>query len=389
MTAQTGEISLPISRTDPPKTSVGSKSAEIEIVDASQLCGEIALRWSMLRANNPSLTSPYFDIEFTKAVARVRDDVEIAILKNENDEITAFMPFQRIGEFHAVPVGGRLNDVHGLISLDLNNQAETIRRIMKKAGIKTFDFHALNLEGVKQDSNLSKYVFTELDTHFIDLEAGWAAYQGWYRKHSSTVRRQGQKTRALEREIGPLRFVFDCDNDEILEQLIELKRAKYHRSKTFDILSVDWAADLLREISAVETPGFKGHLSAVFAGDRLMAVHFGMLTDDVLHYWFPVFDQGYSKYSPGTELILQVAKEACERGITKVDFGYGDDPYKFKFCNGHEKVCCGRIGFSNWGFHVAKKRYEIRQKLKGIPMKSWTKAALRKVFPGFGQWNFR
>ena len=386
---QTSDLSLPATRAENRRPNVAAKTTQIEFVDASQLCGEIADRWSLLCANNHSLSSPYYDIEFTKAVARVRDDVEIAILRNPFEEITGILPFQRVNDFHAEPIGGRLNDVHGVVGLDSNGQAETIRRVMLAANLKSFGFHSLNLAGVKEDSKLSKFVFSELETHHIDLRAGWRVYRQWVRKHSSTVRRQGQKTRSLEREIGPLRFEFDCSKHEVLEKLIELKRTKYQSSKTFDILSVDWAANLLREISTIETPDFKGLLSAIFAGDELVAVHFGMLTNDVLHYWFPVFDSAYSKYSPGTELILQVAEEASSRGVSKVDFGYGDDPYKFKFCNGRGKVCCGRVGFNEWSFKLAKQRYEIRQRLKEIPMKSWAKSVLRTVFPGFGQWNFR
>jgi CelD/BcsL family acetyltransferase involved in cellulose biosynthesis len=228
-----------------------------------------------------------------------------------------------------------------------------------------------------------------LDSHFIDLRAGWPAYQDWSKKNSKTIKRQGQKTRSLIRDVGPLKFEFDCANAEVLEQLIELKRSKYTRSKTFDILSVDWAANLLREISTIETPNFQGLLSVLFAGDELVAVHFGMLTDDVLHYWFPVFDPAFSRYSPGTELILSVAEEAAKRGVNKVDFGYGDDLYKFKFCNGRESVCCGKVTTKELSFQIAKRRYQLRQKLKAIPMKKAAKSLLRKVFPGFGQWNFK
>ena len=171
--------------------------------------------------------------------------------------------------------------------------------------------------------------------------------------------------------------------------MIELKRAKYQRSKTFDILGVEWAADLLREIAEIQTPDFQGILSVLWAGDELVAVHFGMLSGDVLHYWFPVYVPKFSKYSPGTELMLRVAQGAAENGIAKVDLGFGDDPYKTRFCNGREQVSSGRYGFSRIGFEAAKRKYELRKKLKQIPLKPLAKKMLRKVFPGYGQWNFK
>jgi CelD/BcsL family acetyltransferase involved in cellulose biosynthesis len=260
-----------------------------------------------------------------------------------------------------------------------------VEQMMKVANLDVFAFHAMS----QVDPSLKCFEFTELGSHFLDLSDGWDAYHQWARKNSVAIKRQKQKTRKMGREIGPIRFEFDCQDTDVLESLIELKRGKYQRSNTFDILSVDWASNLLREIRDIDQPGFKGLLSAIYAGDQLVAAHFGMLTDDILHYWFPVYDPQFHRYSPVTELLLEVAREACDRGVSKLDLGYGDDEYKFRFCNGHETVSCGQISFSKVGFQIAKQRYFLRQKLKGIPMKPLVKSVLRGVFPGFGQWNFK
>lgn len=357
----------------------------VEIVDASQLCGEIAARWTEIRQQNSQLASPYFDVEFTKAVAQVRDDVEIAIVKNSDEKIVGLVPYQRTGLNHAEPVGGRLNDVHGMVANSDADQLDILTKVMHAAELRSFGFHA----ALKNDPKLERFEFCELDSHYVDIRNGWDDYQQWSRSKTKVLRRQGQKTRALEREIGPIRFEFDCSDAECLEKLIELKRAKYQRSNTFDILSVNWASNLIREISNVDKPDFKGLLSSLYAGDQLVAAHFGMLTNDILHYWFPVFDPRFAKYSPGTELLIRVMQESCLRKIAKIDLGYGDDAYKHKFCNGRESVSCGKVVFNRMSFGLAKQQYEIRQRLKGIPMKPLAKSMLRGMFPGFGKWNFR
>ena len=186
-----------------------------------------------------------------------------------------------------------------------------------------------------------------------------------------------------------IRDRFDCERTEVLESLIALKRNRYQRSNTFDILSVGWAADLLRELHNVRLPEFQGMLSAYWAGDKLIGAHFGMLTGDTLHYWFPVYDKAYQRYSPGTELLLQSAEHASERGVTKLDLGYGDDDYKFKFCNAGDKVSCGVIDFNPVTQNLERARFVVRKQLKQLPMKPTAKRLLRKVFPGFGKWNFR
>lgn len=320
---------------------------------------------------------------------RVRDDVEVAVFRDANQRIVCVLPFQRINQRHAEPVGGRLNDVHGFIGCpELGNRigAGSIREdLLKPLGLSSIGFHA----GHGDDQTLKPFQFCRLESHHLDMSQGWDCYYAWAKKNSSTIKRHGQKSRALARDFGEVRFEFQSADATVLEKLIELKRKKYQRTKTFDILSVDWASNLLREIHQVRDNRFQGILSAIWAGDHLVAAHIGMLTDTMLHYWFPVFDPQFAKYSPGTELLLRVAERASSMGIRKLDLGYGDDAYKFRFANATESVQCGLITTSSTRFQLAKARYIWRQRLKQIPMKPMVKRVLRKFYPGFGEWNFR
>ena len=360
-----------------------ARGLAIQSIAATDLQGSVAVRWQELRRRSVKFESPYFDIEFTKAVARIRDDVEIAIAVDESETIQAFFPFQRVAPSRAVPVGGRLSDVHGLIGSGKLGD-ELIRRIMKEMKLRSYAFHA----GLKTNQDLASHDFELRDTYFMDLSQGWENYIQWAKSNSVTIKRQGQKTRALERKFGPLRFEFDCQSYDVLEKLIELKSKKYQRSNTFDILGVEWAADLLREIHQIQNSEFQGSLSALWAGEHLVATHFGMLTDNVLHYWFPVFVSEFARYSPGTELMLRVARQSAELGLSNVDLGFGDDPYKSLFCNGRGLVSCGQFGFSNVCFTAARQKYFLRKKLKRIPFKPVAKKMLRSFFPGYGKWNF-
>ena len=356
---------------------------DVQFITADELCGELADRWDALRLSNEYFDSPYFDVNFIKAVAKVRDDVKVALFV-EDDEVVGFLPFQLNSSGRAVPPGGRLNDYHGIIG-GTGDIESHFKKMFQGSDLKSYAFHALP----PTTEDYEQYAFREIRTHHLDLSIGWEGYRKWVRKHSSTVKRQGQKTRNLEKAVGPIRFEFDSDEGDILERLIELKRAKYQRSKTFDILSVKWAADLLRELQGVKHPNFQGILQTMWAGDELVCVHFGMLTDKILHYWFPIFDHQYARYSPGTEMMMRVAEECCERGIEKLDLGYGDDPWKFKFCNAHTRVLNGQVNFNPLELKLARTRYVVRNKLKEIPMKPLAKSILRTVFPGFGQWNFK
>ncbi len=361
-------------------------NVQLSVVPAGQIDDGLSAAWNRLRDANPMLVSPYFDVEFTKAVARTRNDVKVAITECDGT-IDQIFPFQSLGGNHIGPVGGLLNDVHGVIC-DGNFEHDLLGLMVTDLGYSAVGFHAA-LKNDSEDSEIEKSSFKEINSYHLDLSDGWGAYQQWVRKSSSTIARQGQKTRRLAKDLGPIRFEFDVQDPQILESLIQLKRAKYQCSRTFDILSVDWAANLLRDIARINQPNFRGLLSAMWAGEELIGVHFGILTNDVLHYWFPVFDPAYARYSPGTEVLLRSAEAAADIGVRKLDLGYGDDPYKLKFSNGIETLACGRISSTQLGFQLAKRKYELRHKLKGMPLKPLAKVMLRSVFPGYGGWNYK
>ena len=357
---------------------------EIQVVDCATLTDEIVDAWKRLRVDQPQRETPYFAIEFTQAVAAIREDARIAIFRNAAGQIEAILPFQKTSPTLAEPIGGRLNDVHGVLG-GQNLSADQILRGLESIGVESVSYHAAaDFHGTNE-----RFEFRVMKSHHLDLSQGWDAYYAWAKKNSSTIKRHGQKSRALARKLGELRFEFQNTDPAALEQLIALKRAKYQRTKTFDILSVEWAANLLRHIHSIQTEEFSGILSTLHAGDRLVAAHFGMLTDQMLHYWFPTFDIEFSQYSPGTELLLQVTKDCCDRSLGKLDLGFGDDDYKFKFSNANDLVSCGLMTDSSIAFKAAKTCYFLRQRMKSMPLKPTVKRVLRKVYPGFGGWNFK
>lgn len=363
------------------KTREIAEQPTFQVITPESISGPLLERWNQLRGQHKIYTSPYFDAEFTKAVGRVRDDVRIVVAEI-NGQIVGILPFQENTRGNAVPVGGMLNDWHGILG---KRSPEIFEEMLKAADLQSFKFHAID----NSERLMKKYIFREFDAHYLDLSEGWDAYRKWVFKHSSTVKRQGQKTRAMEREIGEIRFDFDCEDPDLLERLIKLKRTRYQNSNTFDILGVPWAADLVRELHQVREPDFQGILSVLWAGDEFIGAHFGLLTKDILHYWFPVYDRRFHKYSPGTQLLMGSAEKACELGIPKLDLGYGDDDYKFKFCNASEPVAFGVVNFNPVARVIEYQKYRMRNQLKQIPMKPLVKRILRKFYPQFGGWNFR
>ena len=342
--------------------------------------------WKTMCEQDPLQNSGHFHPEFAKAVCRVRDDVEFAIIRDQG-EITGIFAFQRIGRKVAHPVGGMMSDFHGLIAK--RDAKIDFGVLLRETGLSQFDFHALQKSEASQSPLAIKKVYRVLNCPYIDLTSGQPAYQDWLLHHSSTLKRLPQKARAMVRRLGPMRLEFDCRDPHALEQLIAMKRAKYRRTRTFDLLGVKWTSNLLREIFQVRKKGFRGQLSVLWAGDTLVAAHFGFVNETTLHYWFPAHQDEHGRFSPGTQLMYELTQNATDNGVQRIDLGYGASELKDRFANGRTTVEYGCYGFNPLSRSYGQGRFEIRQALKRIPAKETVKKLVRPILPNLGKGKFR
>jgi len=76
----------------------------------------------------------------------------------------------------------------------------------------------------------------------------------------------------------------------------------------------------------------------------LVASHFGLQCGPLLHYWFPVYDNRFSAYSPGRILYRHILLAAQAHGIECIDRGEGDSPAKRDFANEEHLFLKGLVG---------------------------------------------
>ena len=382
---------LNLTRTEKPTISLDQhtekklslESCDVSIIGCHELDEVTYGFWLDLHRSNPELESPNFHPEYTKAVDSVRDDVRIAVIRDDEGELVGIFPFQQSGECSAFPAGNRMNDYHGVMTapgVEIDPVA-----LLKKLNIKRLTFHAISTNR----EPFEKYQFEMIPSYSLDMSSGLDTYMDWLCKRSRTIKELPRKNRGLERDFGPVRFEHNCKSLDVLDHVIELKRKKYQRTKIFDILSVDWASNLLRAIHQEEVDGLRSSLSVLWANDTLVAAHFGMVSGDVMQYWFPAFDPEYSKYSPGLQLLVDLIRSNSEAGINKIDFSYGSSRYKETFANSQRDVIFGQVNSNPLMFQLAKQRYQLRIKLKGVPMKKHLKVVLRMLYPGYGNWHYR
>ena len=122
------------------------------------------------------------------------------------------------------------------------------------------------------------------------------------------------KRAKAERQLGPVRLELHSADRSVLARLIRWKSAQYAASGVTCPFSFGWTAALLEQLLALPAGGsFAPLLSALYFGDRLAAVHFGLQAGPVVHWWFPTYDPELSKYSPGSQLLVALLEAVAAR----------------------------------------------------------------------------
>ncbi|WP_417738033.1 GNAT family N-acetyltransferase [Rosistilla oblonga] len=348
-------------------------------IPVRELDDGLVAAWKALRADNPALYSPFFSPEFTLAVDEVRDDGQIAIVERSGEPI-AFLPFHRSGR-SLFPIGRTINDAHGLICA--HDTTIDWHWLLQQLDATGYEYHAL----FSSSDDAGEHAFGWTKAFLCDLTASDLRYDLWLEQNRKTIFKQRRKTKKLIRDEGPLRLEYASTDPAVLDRLIQLKREQYQRTRIFDIFSVDWIRNLLH-LMLTRDGALQGRLSALYAGDKLVAMHMGMQEGKLLHYWFPVYDQAFGYASPGTALFLEIVRQAEANRIDKIDFGYGELPYKWTLNNVIDSVPHGAICVSHAAWHARRLRGGVMQTLKALPGKEWSKRVLRKVHPQFGRGRY-
>jgi CelD/BcsL family acetyltransferase involved in cellulose biosynthesis len=316
----------------------------IRIVRPADLEDREQSEWVKLQRDNPLLQSPYLCPEFVSIAATVRPGV-VVLVAEERGIPKAFLPLQMRGSL-AGPVASPLSDYQALIaSPDWNCD---MREVVIDAHISAYDFpyHAT-------DWRIEPFCRGIVAAPIILLKNGFEAYVEEAGRRASHANMSGKTYQTLkrmvdvERKYGPIRFTWHEVSSRALNQLFAWKSAQYNRTGTIlpqiDCFSFPWTRHLLERIHATQTPGFAGVLSTLYIGDNLAAVHMGMRSEKVLHWWFPAYDPAFGKASPGLILLTMLTKAAAQMGIRQIDLGPGAEPYKELVANSEQKLARGFV----------------------------------------------
>jgi len=332
------------------------------VIHGRELEGESAASWSRMQQANPALASPYFCAAFTRAVGAVRDDVRVAVVEDGGD-VVAHFPFQRNALGQGRPVGGPLSDYQGVIAA--RNDGWDAAQIVRCAGLTSWHFDHLLCD----QTPFAAYHAAVAESPVMDLSHGYEAYAEERRAAGSKqIRSLGTLRRKFEREVAPLRFEIRTTDAATLGTLLRWKSEQCRAAGGVDIFDLGWTTELVERLMHTEVDGFAGMLSGLYAGDQLVAAHFGMRSRTVWHYWFPSYNEEFAKFSPGLLLLLEMAEASQGLGITSIDLGKGSAFYKDRLKSRGVAIAEGGIELPSFGTSVRRWRRNAEQWVKSSPL---------------------
>lgn len=297
------------------------------VVPAHKLSKDLVRRWAEIQQQNLGLASPYFRPEFTQAVARVRNDVFVAII----DDGDAFFPFQRHFVGLGRPVGGLVSDYHGLIAP--SNYRCDVKTLVQTCGLRSWSFDYLPME----QTMFAPWGRSDGEALVVDIAE--SAQIGSSKLRANCNRRR----RLLEAVFGSVEVELDTCDPSVLNLCLKWKSAQYHRTGNLDLFAKPWARSLIDLIASHHEPEFAGMLSVLRAGGQPIAAHFGMKSGSALHHWFPAHDPEFQRYSPGMILLMEMITGAMKLGIKSIDLGSGDYDFKRRLSNRKVSLIKGAV----------------------------------------------
>ena len=294
----------------------------ISVVHPAELGPAEVAAWRSFQYSSAPLGNAFLSPDFTMAVGRVRPAARVAVLHDGTD-IAGFFPFERRGPGWGMPIAAGLTDFQGLVHAP---GADWDSRVLLKAcGVSVWQFDHL-VPGQKPFERCQTAV---APSPMIDLTQGYDAYfqelKSRTNKFCTDVRR---KTRKIEREVGPLRFVPDSRDVTDLRTLMAWKSAQYQRTGRIDRFGQPWVVQLVEELLNTRNEHFSGQLSMLYAEDVPVAAHFGVRFGSRLTFWFISYSTRFGVYSPGVLHTMRTIEDAAGQGVELIDLGKGHKRWK-------------------------------------------------------------
>lgn len=295
----------------------------VEVLEPNALTAADQQAWRALQSATPAFANPLFGPDFFLLVGQVRSDARVAVYRRAGEAV-GFLPFHRRRFGFARPIGAPFSDYQALVAKGdfpfIGQDALTL------AGVKAFRANGLiDPHGVFADEET-----TPGEAHAIVLDETPDAYLEAVRAASpKKFKNYRRLEHRLEREVGPLRLVANDRDPAAFTQLLAWKQDQFRRTGLQDVLKPDWVQAFMRAL--FETS--HGLMITLYAGDTLVAGHFGVRSPTVFHPWIASANPELNAYSPGQLFLGHAVRAMPGLGLDIYDLGPGSDHYKRPYAN--------------------------------------------------------
>jgi CelD/BcsL family acetyltransferase involved in cellulose biosynthesis len=277
--------------------------------------------WRAMQRCAPEFMNPFLSPGFTLAAARVRSNTRVAVLE-EGPDVVGFFPFEQTRLRIARPIAPGISDRQGIVHLPGLDPDPA--RLLAQCNIEVWEFdHLLSCQIP------GPALFTRHRSPIIDVSRGYETYARTQRSRSRrTFKSTEYKERKLGRDVGQVSLEFHARDPDGLRLLLKWKSAQYRRTGRRDRFATGWIERLVWDLFEHDGDGCAGTLTTLNAAGRIVAAHYGLMSENSLSCWFPAYDPSLARYSPGLILHLRMAEAAASAGLRQLDLGKGDEPYK-------------------------------------------------------------
>lgn len=293
-----------------------------KILAVRDLPQDLVEAWVRAHAANPELRSPCFRPELFRAVANHFDDVYVGLLDDGTQR--GFLPFLRASGRMPSALPVPLCDYQAVIAPAPGRW--DVREFLAEGRLLTWEFEHL----VGADHMTCAPAWMEArQSPRICLDQGLEGYWADLQARNVSLKNLLNKRRLAERDHGPLRLVSHVSDASVLTSLLKWKEERFNAGQPMP----RGVRGVLEQLIDESSPDFTALLSGLYAGDALVAAHFGIRSQGVMHYWFPAFNPAFGKYTPGWLLVYELIRNAGALGYDVLDFGPGGEAYKWYFNN--------------------------------------------------------
>lgn len=309
----------------------------VDITTGAGLAPSDAEAWREIQAVEPAFANPLFGPDFFSAVGRVREDARVAIFRR-GAQAVGFLPYHARAFGLARPIGAPFSDYQALVSKgDIGLSG---RDALRLAGLSAFRFNGMvdphALFGPPSESGTDCYAMRldgDADAYLEEVRAGSP-------KRFKNYRRLEHR---LEREIGPLRMVADDASAAVFNQIMTWKSEQFRRTGLQDVLRPDWTKSLMRDLFETREGPMRGLMMTLYAGDVLIAGHFGVRSATTFHPWVASANPNLAAYSPGQAFLGHAIAAMPQLDLKVYDLGPGHDHYKRHYANVRRTVGAGLV----------------------------------------------